>query len=282
MTHPTAISSSRASASPLVLVPSCQRVLGEHPFQVAGKKYIDAVRLAGCTPIVLPASTGAELDQLLSLAHGVLLTGSPSNIEPHHFGQTLHDPSLPQDPVRDAMTLALIPKVLERGMPLLAICRGTQEVNVALGGSLHQAVQEVAPYADHRADSSQPAAVQYGPAHEVEVSPGGVLAKLLPAQSRIEVNSVHGQAVDRLCSGARVEARAPDGLVEAFSLPDAPGFNLCVQWHPEWQAAHNPVSMRLLRAFGQACVAYRERPRTPLPAAASAPIHEPRSIVTTL
>jgi putative glutamine amidotransferase len=256
-------------------------MLGEHPFHIAGKKYIDAVRLAGCLPLVMPASVEAELDQLLALADGVLLTGSPSNLEPHHYGQDLHDPSLPQDPVRDAMTLALIPKVLARGMPLLAICRGTQEVNVALGGSLHQAVQEVAPYADHRADGSQPAAVQYGPAHEVDVLPGGVLATVLPGQSRIEVNSVHGQAVDRLCSGARVEARAPDGLVEAFSLPDASGFNLCVQWHPEWQAAHNPVSMRLLRAFGQACLTYRERPRTPLPAAASATIHTPRSIATT-
>jgi len=176
----------------------------------------------------------------------------------------VHNPALPLDPDRDAWTLPLIPRVLALGMPLLAICRGTQEVNVALGGTLHQAVQDVGPYADHRAPDGQPAAVQYGPAHPVEVVPGGVLSQVVD-RKRFEVNSVHGQGVNQLAAGLRVEARAPDGLVEAFSVAEAKGFNLCVQWHPEWQAADNDISMRMLTAFGHACRQWKEGLRGPHP-----------------
>ena len=160
-----------------------------------------------------------------------------------------------------------------RGVPLLAICRGTQETNVALGGSLHQAVQEVPGLSDHRGargDKSASAAEQYAPAHPVDVVPGGLLARIT-GRASFEVNSVHGQGVKQLADGLRVEAVAPDGVIEAFVAADSPGFNLGVQWHPEWQARDNPVSMKLLRAFGDACRAYREmhretareRPREP-------------------
>jgi putative glutamine amidotransferase len=240
-------------------------MLGHHAHHVAGRKYIDAVRLAGGQPLIVPNAAPEEIDALLDLAHGVFLTGSPSNVHPRHFGQAVHNPQLPLDEERDAWTLPLILKVIERGMPLFTICRGTQETNVALGGSLHQAVWEVEGMQDHRADSNAAAELQYGLAHEVVVEPGGVLERLLPEQ-RFRVNSVHGQAVNRLAAGLRVEARAPDGLIEAFSIENAPGFNLSVQWHPEWQAAQNPVSMRLLHAFGQACEAYRrdhQRHRSP-------------------
>jgi len=241
-------------------------MLGLHPFHVAGKKYIDAVRLAGCTPLIVPTASIAELedelDALLELADGVLLTGSASNVHPSHFDEAVHNPELPLDPDRDAWTLPMIPRVLARGMPLFAICRGFQEANVALGGSLHQAVQEVPGQHDHRAPSDASAELQYALAHEVIVQRGGVLAGVLD-EPRIQVNSVHGQGVNRLAAGLRVEALAPDGLVEAFSVSDARGFNLCVQWHPEWQAASNPVSMRLFKAFGIACEAYRDRHRVP-------------------
>jgi putative glutamine amidotransferase len=250
---------------PVVLIPACNRVLGQHPHHVAGRKYVDAVRLAGCLPLVVPLVTEGEMEDLLALADGVLLTGSPSNVHPQHFGEDVHDPALPLDPERDDWTLPLIPRVLERGIPLFAICRGFQETNVALGGSLHQAVHEVAGQRDHRGAKDAPPEVTYGLAHPVEVMRGGLLADILGAGT-IEVNSVHGQGVNRLAPWLRVEARAPDGLVEAFSLPTAPAFNLCVQWHPEWQAASNPVSMKLLHAFGEACRAYRDRHRpTPEP-----------------
>jgi putative glutamine amidotransferase len=250
----------QTTARPVVLVPACNRVLGKHPFHIAGKKYIDAVRLAGCQPLVVPWATPDELDHLLALADGVLLTGSPSNVHPSHFDEDVHDPSLPLDPARDAWTLPLVPKALARGVPFLAICRGTQETNVALGGSLYQAVHEVDGHLDHRDDEDDPLDVQYAPVHAVDATPGGVLARIVGAE-RFDVNSLHGQAVRRLAPGLVVEARAPDGVIEAFSKPDAPGFNLAVQWHPEWHAATNPVSRRLFAAFGAACAAYRDQRR---------------------
>ncbi|MEY8877160.1 MAG: gamma-glutamyl-gamma-aminobutyrate hydrolase family protein [Leptothrix sp. (in: b-proteobacteria)] len=255
---------------PVVLVPACNRMLGQHPFHVAGQKYVDAVRLAGALPLVVPAASREDLGALLDLADGILLTGSPSNVHPKHFGEDVHDPSLPLDPVRDDWTLPLIPMALARGMPLFAICRGFQETNVALGGSLHQAVQELPDHRDHRAPGDLPVEGQYGTVHPVALEPGGLLAGLLDGVAepvaggrQIQVNSLHGQGIKRLAEGLRVEARAPDGLVEAFTLPDSGGFNLGVQWHPEWLAATNPVSMTLLRAFGAACQDYRDTHRPP-------------------
>jgi putative glutamine amidotransferase len=262
--NPSPAAAAAALRKPVVLVPACNRVLGEHPFHVAGKKYLDAVRLAGCQPLIVPSAEEAELDALLDLADGVLLTGSPSNVHPSHFGEDVHNPALPLDPLRDSWTLPLIRKVIARGIPLFGICRGTQETNVALGGSLHQAVHEVKGHADHRGADGAPAATVYGPAHPVHIQPGGVLQRVLGEQD-ITVNSVHGQAVNRLADGLRVEALAPDGLVEAFSVVDSAGFSLCVQWHPEWLAADNPASLAMLRAFGIACQQFRERHRGPEP-----------------
>ncbi len=256
---------------PVVLVPACNRPIGDHPFAVAGRKYLEAVRLAGGLPLIVPdlsPNNPSELDALLDLADGVLLTGSKSNVHPRHFGEAVHDPALPLDEARDTWVLPLIRRVVARGIPLFAICRGFQEVNVAFGGSLHQAVQEVPDRHDHRAQKDAAADLQYGPAHDVLVQPGGVLASVLD-ETRIRVNSIHGQGVNRLASGLRIEARAPDGLVEALSVADARGFNLGVQWHPEWQAATNPVSTRLFKAFGAACAAYRDphrvHPRESIP-----------------
>jgi putative glutamine amidotransferase len=258
------------SHKPVVLVPACNRVLGGHATHKVGRKYVVAVRLAGALPLVVPWLEADEIDEALDHAHGVLLTGSPSNVHPSYFGEDVHNPALPLDPARDAWVLPLVRRALQRGVPLFAICRGTQEVNVALGGSLHQAVQEVAGLADHRDDPNDPVEVQYGPSHRIDVVKGGVLEGLL-GTGPVEVNSLHGQGVNRLAEGLRVEAVAPDGLVEAFSVAHvaggAPGFSLCLQWHPEWQAAGNPVSMKLLRAFGEAVRQYRDRVRGPLPVA---------------
>jgi putative glutamine amidotransferase len=244
--------SRHAPSRPIVLIPACNRTLGRHPFHVAGRKYIEAVRLAGALPLVVPWVRQDELDDLLSLADGVLLTGSPSNVHPRHFGEHVLDQTLPLDPERDDWTLPLIPRLIEQGVPLFAICRGFQEVNVALGGSLHQAVHQVPGLNDHRDDEALPVEEQYGPAHPVEIEAGGLLAKLL-GKARITVNSLHGQGIHRLASGLRVEARAPDGLVEAFSANTHTAFHLAVQWHPEWMADTNPVSTQLFKAFGEAC-----------------------------
>lgn len=254
--------------APVVLVPACQRTLGRHPFHVAGKKYIEAIRLAGCVSLVVPGASPLELDTLLSLADGILLTGSPSNVHPSHFGEAVHDPSLPLDPTRDEWTLPVIRQALERGIPLLGICRGFQEVNVALGGSLHQAVHEQPGLLNHRADAELPVDEEYGPAHTVSLQPEGVLERLLAGVSSVKdgqfmVNSLHGQGARALAPGVQVEARAPDGVVEAITWapPDGSpaGFNLCLQWHPEWRAADNPVSLRIFTAFGHACRQYRDQ-----------------------
>ncbi len=254
--------------APIILVPACNRMLGQHPYHVAGKKYVDGARLAGGLPLVVPSASAEEIDALLDLAHGVLLTGSPSNVHPRHFDEPLRDPASMLDEMRDAWTLALIPKAIERGMPLLAICRGFQETNVALGGTLHQAVQEVPGHRDHRALPDASAELQYRSSHPVSVVAGGMLEAIV-GESTFDVNSIHAQGVNRLAPGLRVEARAPDGLVEAFSIPQAPGFALCVQWHPEWQAADNPISLRLFKAFGDACKAYRDDRRRSVARAAS-------------
>lgn len=270
--------SAETNRPPVVLVPACQRVLGRHPFHVAGKKYIDAIRMAGCLPLVVPAAQADELPALLNLADGVLLTGSPSNVHPSHFGEVVLDESLPLDPERDAWTLPLIRLALRRGMPLLGICRGFQEVNVAMGGSLHQAVHQQPGLMDHRGDGDKPVDEEYGLSHPVELIPGGPLEHVLQGlddsvlqNGRFMVNSLHGQGINRLAPGMRVEARAPDGVVEAMTWrPDAGiqsdgsvvaagGFNLCLQWHPEWKAAGNPVSQKIFKAFGEACRAYADK-----------------------
>jgi putative glutamine amidotransferase len=231
-------------------------MLGHGPYHVVAKQYIDALWIAGCQPIIVPGADAPGLDDLLHAAHGVLLTGSPSNVHPSHFNETVLDESLPLDPERDAWTLPLIPKVLALGMPLFAICRGFQEANVALGGSLFQAVHGVTGYRDHRDKEEDALDVQYGIAHDVFIEPGGLLEALL-GERVIPVNSLHGQGINRLAPSFRVEARASDGLVEAFSATNSSGFALGVQWHPEWKAGSNPVSRRLLKAFGDAARTYR-------------------------
>jgi putative glutamine amidotransferase len=250
-----------------VLVAACNKQLGDHLFHVAGHKYVDAVRLAGGLPLVVPRAGPDDLDALLDLADGVLLTGSVSNVHPSHFNEPVHDPALPMDPLRDDWTLPLIRRLVDRGLPLLAICLGAQEVNVALGGALHQAVHASqgprGAYADHRAPAGQPAEVQYGPAHPVAVQPGGWLHRLGLGEGFM-VNSVHGQGVARLAPGLRIEAVAPDGLVEAFSIGGDDRFQLAVQWHPEWRAAKNPVSMRILKAFGEALCRQRDHSTHPI------------------
>ena len=244
---------------PVVLVPACAKQGGSHRWHTVQMKYIDALAQgAACAPLILPAlGQQTDWEAVLSVAEGVMLTGSPSNVHPEHFGQAVHNPALPLDPARDATTFPLIRAAVKRGIPLLAICRGAQEVNVTLGGSLHQAVHEVAGYMDHREDADAPLEVQYAPSHRVRINPDGRLAHILGSAEEIMVNSLHGQGVQRLAECLQVEAAADDGLVEAYSMPDAPGFVLAVQWHPEWRVTENPDSMKLFKAFGAACREYR-------------------------
>jgi putative glutamine amidotransferase len=246
---------------PIVLVPACSHQIGSHPYYAAQNKYVDAVVVgARCQPLLVPPlGDNTDVAALLAMADGLMLTGAASNLHARHYGQDLLDPSLPLDPARDATTLPLIRAAVEQGVPLFAICRGFQEVNVALGGTLHQAVHAVAGMLDHREDKHQPLEQQYAAAHRVTLEKGGRLHYILDGESEIQVNSLHGQGLDQLAPGLQVEARSDDGLVEAYSIPNSPGFTLAVQWHPEWRVADNPVAMKLFSAFGLACRVHRDR-----------------------
>ncbi len=242
------------SRKPLIGIPADRRLTGKHYFHVVGDKYISAVaRGAAAIPVMVPA-IGPELDlgALLEVCDGLLFTGSETNVEPHHYGGPASAPGTLHDPNRDATTLPLIPRAVAAGLPVLAICRGFQEMNVAYGGTLWQRVHEVPGQLDHREDESTSLAEQYGPAHEVLLEPGGLLEKIAGSE-RLQVNSLHWQGVQTLGEGLRVEARAPDRLIEAFSVSDATSFALGVQWHPEWQFSENPFSRALFAAFGAAC-----------------------------
>jgi putative glutamine amidotransferase len=231
-----------------------------HPAYYLTQKYVDpVVDIMECLPMVLPPlGNRIEIADVLDHIDGLLLTGSPSNIEPHHYGQAPADPNSPSDPPRDALTLPLLRAAIERGVPVLAICRGFQEINVALGGTLHQAVHDVPGMLDHREDHSAPLSIQYGPAHEMTAVPGSLLENII-GQRVWQVNSVHGQGVAQLAPSLVPQAVAPDGLIEAFTLRDPRSFLLGVQWHPEWQATENPVSVRMFTAFADACRAYAVR-----------------------
>jgi putative glutamine amidotransferase len=244
-------------AKPVIGIPADRRIVDPHPFHMVGEKYISAiVEGAGGIPLLVPAlGEGLDPDELLSVMHGVFLTGSPSNVEPHHYAGEKSRAGTLHDPARDSTTLPLIDRALNSGVPLLAVCRGFQELNVALGGSLHQHVDEVPGYHSHRENPDDLLEVQYGPAHTVSLVDGGLL-KGLAGESTVTVNSLHSQAVARLAGGVSIEAIADDGLVEAFRVDSTDGFALAVQWHPEWRMKENKLSMAIFSAFGDAC---RER-----------------------
>jgi len=248
-----------ATARPLIGIPADRRMLGAHPFHMVGEKYARAVLDASeAAPLLIPSLAGElGFDELLERLDGLLFTGSPSNVEPHRYQGRPSPPGTLHDPARDATTLPLIRKAVHSGVPVFGICRGFQEMNVAFGGTLHQRLHEVPGYLDHRDDERQPLEVQYGPAHDVTLEPGGVLRSLASGE-RIRVNSLHSQGIERLGEELTVEARAPDGLIEAFRVRTTRRFALAVQWHPEWEVMRNPFSRALFAAFGEAAAEHAQ------------------------
>jgi putative glutamine amidotransferase len=242
--------------TPLVGIPTCFRTINERAFHGVNERYPNAIIDATtCLPVLIPA-IGSKIDvcAVLDRLDGLLLTGSPSNVHPSHYGSEPLDPEIRHDPERDATTLPLIREAVRRDLPILAICRGIQELNVALGGTLHQRVHEVPGRLNHRSQKDSPAG-PYGPAHSVRLTGSGLLAALVGA-AEVMVNSLHSQGIDRLAPKLRVEGVAPDGQIEAVSLPDAK-FVVGVQWHPEHKALENPLSRALFGAFSRACAGAR-------------------------
>jgi len=250
------------SHSPLIGIPACVKAENRQPFHTVGEKYIMAVVAgAGGLPFVIPSLGDIyDMQDLVRRLDGLLVTGSPSNVAVSLYGGKPDRPDSPQDPKRDATTLPLILAALAEKLPLLCICRGIQELNVALGGTLHTQVHEEPGALDHRSITTDDMDLKYGPRHPVELTAGGELAKLL-GKPRIEVNSLHWQAIDRLSERLVVEGRAPDGVIEAVSVAGAGSFAIGVQWHPEWKVQQNPDSLRLFKAFGEAATARAERRR---------------------
>lgn len=245
------------SGLPLIGVVACNQQLGLHPFNIVGEKYLlSVVNGANGFPLILP-SLGGDFPtaDILARLDGILFTGSPSNVEPHHYQGPASAEGTHHDPKRDATTLPLIKAAIDAGIPVLGICRGFQEMNVVFGGSLHQKLHEVGRYIEHREDKAAALDVQYGPSHKISIVSGGLLHDAWGCDTA-EVNSVHTQGVDRLGQGLQPEAYAPDGLIEAFSVENAKNFALGVQWHPEWKVQDNAFYTSIFNAFGQACRLY--------------------------
>lgn len=239
---------------PVVLMTMGAQPRNGHAYQVMTHKYImPLVEISDCVPLLVPTCCGTDdLDQYLDLADGVYLSGAGSNIDPALYGQENLTPEKQQDRDRDLFDLPLIKGALARGLPILGICRGMQEINVALGGDIHQKVYTEPGYDDHREDADDPVDEQYGPSHQIELLPGSWFADLMGAE-QIPVNSLHGQGLNRLGDGLEPLAHAEDGLVEAIHAPTLSPFLLAVQWHPEWKASENPHSIKIFQSFGDAC-----------------------------
>ena len=240
---------------PLVGVPADRRNLGSQAYHVVGEKYLTAaLQGAGVTPVIVPVLDGEFADSgIVDAVDGWLFTGSPSNVEPHHYRGEPSIVGTMHDPHRDAATLPLIPRAIAAGVPVLGICRGFQEMNVAFGGTLWQRLWEVPGLMDHRENKDHPSEQQYAAVHEVSLAPGGVLRRLAGGADRLQVNSLHGQGVRELGAGLTIEARASDGVIEAFRVTAAKTFALAVQWHPEWRVLDNKFSTALFAEFGAAC-----------------------------
>lgn len=256
---------------PLVLIPCGIEIVDGLSFHAVGENYIAAVeRLCNAMTLTVPAQyddvlpVSTRIDRLLSLADGILLTGSPSNVAPLHYDSVAQESDMLTDPCRDALTLPLIRAAIAAGCPLLAICRGIQELNVALGGTLHQNIHDVAGVEegfaarhDHRADRSRPIAERYGLAHKLILCPDGFLYRLI-GTPEVMVNSLHSQAIDSLAEDLAVDAWSDDGVIEAVRVKTARNFAYGVQWHPEWNAEDIMLSRRLFSAFGTAVADYAD------------------------
>ncbi len=236
---------------PIVIIPACTKSIGGLDFDAVGRKYTAAVaEVAECQPLLVPVGPGlSDIGALLEIADAILLSGSLSNVNPSLYSD--EKPLKPRslDAARDAVTLPLIRAAIEKKKPLFAICRGFQELNVALGGSLHQAVHDADGHMDHRERESPNMDEKFGPVHPITLK--GQLRDWI-GKDEIMVNSLHWQGIKRLSDKLTPEAYAKDGLVEAVRGPDDHPFCLGVQWHPEWQAKSNPVSVSLFRRFGTA------------------------------
>lgn len=231
-----------------------------YPVQASGTMNADAVaQVAGCLPIIIPSDPRhVSVAELLELCDGFLLTGGRPNVHPSEYGEEETPAHGAFDRGRDAITLPLIRACVERGQPFLGICRGFQEVNVAMGGTLHAEIRDLPGRMNHRMPPDGCLEEQFALRHAVAFAEGGVFHRLMGAPE-VMTNTLHGQGIARPGPRIVIDGLAPDGTPEAIYVKDAPGFTLSVQWHPEWNAAGDPVSRPLFTAFGVAAAAWAAR-----------------------
>lgn len=239
---------------PIIGIICDQEIIGPHAFHIAGDKYVQAiVDGSNCLPILIPAlAEKLNIEQLLDTVDGILFTGGYSMVNPLHYQTEPAHRDTKLDDKRDNSSLPLIRNAVAQQVPILGICRGFQEMNVAFGGTLHQYLHETGGFLEHRENKDVALSEQYGHSHTITLTQNGQLSELF-GTTKIEVNSLHTQGIDRLGKQLVIEAQAEDGLVEAFSVADAPAFAMAVQWHPEWQFNNNPFSKKLFAEFGNAC-----------------------------
>lgn len=254
---------------PLIGISCCTKQFGIFgmPNHAASDTYVQATdHVIGGVPVLLPANgPAADIETLLDRLDGIILTGSRSNVQPTLYDGPPHAEGTPEDPARDGLTLPLIRAAVSRGVPVLAICRGFQELNVALGGSLHQRLQDLPNRMDHSTPMQPSAKVRQGKAHSIRITAGGWLHRLA-GTTEIGVNSLHNQGIDRLAPGLTVEAVAPDGTIEAVRVipgqaSPAYGYTVGVQWHPEYDWRTDAVSRGIFEHFAAAVRAYAEAAR---------------------
>lgn len=243
---------------PLIAVSTDVKPFENYIWHAAPEQYLAAaLDVAEVIPLLVPGM-GEKMDPetILGGVDGLLVTGSKSNVNPALYGVTPDAAFEPYDDARDATSIPLIRAAVDRGVPVLAICRGIQELNVALGGTLATEIQELAGRQDHRAPQSESLDERFGLQHKITIAPGSCLAEILQSAT-IDVNSVHRQAIDRLAPGLAVEATAEDGTIEAVSVKNAKGFVVGVQWHPEYWVRTDAPSRMIFKAFGEAVRAHK-------------------------
>ncbi len=229
----------------------------QYPTHAGGTMNSDAVaNVAGCIPLLIPADPRfLSVNELLETCDGFLLTGGRPNVHPEEYGEPETEAHGAFDRARDAIVLPLVRACVERGQPFLGICRGFQEVNVAMGGTLYPEIRDLPGRMNHRMPPDGTLEEKFALRHMVEMSENGPFHRLFGAQE-VMTNTLHGQGIKRPGARIVIDGFAPDGTPEAIYVKDAPGFTLSVQWHPEWDAANDPVSRPLFQAFGEAVRAW--------------------------
>jgi len=237
----------------------------QYPAHAGGTMNSEAVaEVSGAMPLLIPADPRfVSVPELLETCDGFLFTGGRPNVHPEEYGEEATEAHGAFDRARDAITLPLIRALVERGQPFLGICRGFQEVNVALGGTLHPEIRDLPGRMNHRMPPDGTLEEKFALRHKVTLTEGGPFQRLFGA-TEVMTNTLHGQGIKTPGHRIVVDGQAPDGTPEAIYVADAPGFTLSVQWHPEYRAAEDPVSRPLFAAFGQAVRAWAEGRRAPV------------------